>query len=142
VWGFYRRLWQQRLWKMHLIIFLTVTISASLAICRGWPRSAPEYLAMGLIGLVPLILLALYPMVMFKPQTRVLTVGDEGIATTIGKRNASIPWGEIASVRSNDDGALVIQRRNLNAFIVPTRAFETPESRSSFEDFVRAHVQN
>jgi hypothetical protein len=142
VWGFYRRLWQQRLWKMHLVIFLAAAISASFAIFDDWPRNALQYLTVGLLGLIPLVLLAFYPMVMFKPQMRVLTVDDEGIATTIGKRNGSVPWGEIASVGNNDDGALVIQGRNLNAFIIPTRAFDTPESRSSFEDFVRAHVQN
>jgi hypothetical protein len=41
-----------------------------------------------------------------------------------------------------DNGeAVVIQRRNLNAFIVPTRAFGSPDEKLSFEEFVRAHTQ-
>lgn len=142
VWGFYRRLWKQRLWKIHSVIFVGAAISASFAIFGGWPRNAREYLVVGLIGVASPTLFALYPMFMFKPQTRVLTVDEDGIVTTIGKLNGSIAWSEIASVRNNDDGALVIQRRNLNAFIVPRRAFNSPEARSSFEDFVRTHVAN
>jgi hypothetical protein len=140
VWGFYWRLWKQRLWKMHLVIFVAVAVSGSFATFGRWPRSVPEFIAIVLTALVPIVLLTLYPMLMFKPQMRVLTVDDDGIATTIGRHNKSLAWAEIADVQDNG-GALVIQGRNLNAFIVPARAFDTPGERLSFEEFVRAHAQ-
>jgi hypothetical protein len=140
VWGLYWRMWQQRLWKMHLLIFVAAAVAASFAAFGRLPRDVPELLAIVLTGLIPTALFALYPMLMFKPQMRVLTVDDDGIDTTIGKRKQSLGWVEIADVRSSGE-ALVIQRHNLNAFIVPARAFDTPEARSSFEAFVRTHAQ-
>jgi hypothetical protein len=140
VWGFYWRLWKQRLWKMHLVIFVAVAVSGSFATFGRLPRDFPEIIAIVLTALIPIILLALYPMLMFKPQVRVLTVDDDGITTTIGRHNKSLAWAEIADMQNNA-GALVIQGHNMNAFIVPERAFDTPEERLSFEAFVRAHAE-
>ena len=50
-----------------------------------------------------------------------------------------IPWDEIREVREHGD-SLVIQRRNLNAFIVPARAFESQEAKLQFRDFICAKV--
>jgi hypothetical protein len=126
---------------MHLVIFVTIGVFASFATFGHWPHDAAELFAVIGMALIPIALLASYPMLMFKPQTRVLTVDDDGIVTTIGRhKNKSVAWAEIAEVRDNGE-ALVIQRRNLNAFIVPARAFGSPDEKRSFEEFVRAHAQ-
>jgi hypothetical protein len=141
VWGFYWQLWKKRLWKMHFVIFVAVLVFGSFATFGRLPRDAAEFVAISVIALIPIVLFALYPMLMFKPQMRVLTVDEDGIATTIGRhKNKSVAWAEIAEVQDNGE-AVVIQRRNLNAFIVPTRAFGSPDEKLSFEEFVRAHTQ-
>jgi hypothetical protein len=140
VWGVYRQLWKRRLWKIHVFIFVAVIVFGSFGTFGRLPRDAAEFVAVAVTALIPIALLALYPMLMFKPQQRVLTVGEEGIATKIGRHNKLVAWAEIANVR--DEGkALVIQGRNLNAFIVPARAFDSPDERLSFEEFVKAHAQ-
>jgi hypothetical protein len=138
--AFYWQLWKRRLWKMHLAIFVAIVVFGSFASFGHLPRDVAELVAILVTALNPKALLALYPMLMFKPQMRVLTVDDDGIATTIGRHNKSVPWADIAEVQNNGE-ALVIQGRNLNAFIVPARAFDRPDERLSFEEFVRARVQ-
>ena len=95
-------------------------------------------LALGIIaaiGVLPLIGLVLFPMWKFKPQVRTLRVDEYGIETEIGQLSGSVPWNDVADVREEGDN-LVIQRRNLNAFIVPARAFPTDKAQSEFRDFV------
>lgn len=136
----YWNLWRQRLWKVHAAVFVATATLGSLAMFGGWPANVAQLAITFLLGILPLLLLALYPMLLFKPQTRVMTVDDEGIATTIGNRSQVLAWDEIANVKSRSD-SLIIQRHNLNAFIVPARAFETSADRASFEDFVRNRVR-
>jgi len=81
----------------------------------------------------------LFPMVAFKPATRSLTVDDVGIETMIGQRHSTIAWEEFANIQENGD-VLIIQRRNLNAFIIPARAFASAKARQQFRDFVMVRV--
>ena len=140
VWGFYWQLWKRGLWKIHLAIFIAILVFGSFATFGRLPKDAAELATIMVAALIPISLLAAYPMLMFKPQTRVLTVDETGIITTIGRhRNKSVPWAEIAEVQDNGE-AVVIQRRNLNAFIVPARAFGSPDEKLSFEEFVKSHA--
>ena len=139
VWRHYRRLWAQRLWKLHVLIFIATAIAASVILYGRMPDSAARILTVIAISVAPLLIFALYPMLLFKPQRRTLTVDGRGISTMIGKHNQALGWNEIASVRKEED-AVFIQRRNLNAFIIPARAFETPEAMAAFDAFVRAQL--
>jgi len=139
VWRHYRRLWAERLWKLHALIFVATATTASFILYGRTPDNAFELLAVMAISAAPLGLFALYPMLMFKPQKRTLTVDSTGISTVIGQRGQTLAWNEIASVR-NDETALIIQRHNLNAFIIPARAFETPAAMEAFEVFVRSQL--
>jgi hypothetical protein len=112
---------------------------ASLTIFGGPPTGVKGYLLIGAIGIASLAGFVLFPMAMFKPEQRLLSVDETGIATSIGKRSATIPWNDIREVRE-DGNSIIIQRRNLNAFIVPSRAFETDEAKLQFRDFVCAKV--
>lgn len=139
VWQWYWRTWRRSLWKTHFSIFIAVVVVASLGIFGGVPTGWTGLALVGAIGILPLAGFVLFPMLKFKPEVRTLAVDGEGIATTIGKRSATIPWAEIADVREDGD-ALIIQRRNLNAFIVPARAFRSAEAKLQFRDFVKAKV--
>lgn len=91
------------------------------------------------IGALPLVGMALFPMLTFKPQERTLLVNERGIETTVGTISGSVPWQDIQEVREDGD-YLVIQGRNKNAFIVPPRAFQTAQAKSEFRDFVLGMV--
>ncbi|MBY0582484.1 MAG: YcxB family protein [Sphingomonas sp.] len=140
VWQYYWRLWRARLWKTHLLVFMAVGILTYLML----PIEARSGLsAMGKVGLAgssPLIFLILYPMLRFKPQVREVKLDQKGITTSIGRRHGDIPWSDVAAVDA-DESSLVIRCSNLNALIVPARAFANPEKRAEFEAFVRAHAK-
>ncbi|MDE2595398.1 MAG: YcxB family protein [Sphingomonadales bacterium] len=131
----YWRVWRRSLWRIHLVIFVATTISASLRIYGGLPKGILAFSYVAAIGILPLIGMFLFPMWKFKPQVLTLRVDRCGIDTIIRQLSASVPWNEISDVQDEDDN-LVIRLRNLNAFIVPARAFETREARTEFRDFV------
>lgn len=135
VWRWYWQAWWRGLWRVHLLIFVAVAISASMLIYGGLPQDILAFGVVAAIGVLPLIGLVLFPMWKFKPQERTLHVDEHGIETEIGHLSASVPWSDVANVREDGD-SLVIQRRNLNAFIVPARAFPSDKAQSEFRDFV------
>ena len=122
------------------VSFATVAILASRLIFDGAPTSLLGGLLIAIIGLVPIVGLVLFPLVKFKPQERTFSIDERGISTTIGDISKNVPWKDIANVSVNQDN-LIIQNRNLNAFIIPQRAFETEEARQGFANFVVAHVE-
>ncbi len=77
---------------------------------------------------LPVVLLILYPQLRFKPQTRTVTIGTSGITTVVGRKSGRISWKNIRSV-TEDRGYVVVQGSSGNAFIIPPRAFETPEAK-------------
>ena len=135
VWRWYWRMWRARLWRTHAAIFVSLAFGVSLALYKGPPNDVAGVCLIGAIAVAPLEGLALYPQLLFKPQTRTLVVDDEGVSTTVGRRSGRVPWSEILDVRE-ENGTLVIQRRNLNAFLVPARAFASEAERSRFRDYV------
>ena len=139
VWQWYWRMWRLRLWKTHLGVFVAVAIASSLFIFDGVPVGLNGLILVWAIAFLPLSAFVAFPMLMFKPETRTLSTSSSGIATTIGKRSGNIPWTDIIDVREDGD-ALVIQRRNLNAFIVPSRAFKNAAAKCEFADFVNAMI--
>jgi len=139
VWQWYWRTWRRKFWKTHAVVFATVATSASLAIDEsvlgGWAR-------VGLIvaiGIIPLVVFVLFPMVKFKPQIRTLEVDEAGIVTAIADRSYTLSWEEFCDFHEDGD-AFVLERHNLNAFIIPSRAFQSVEAMSNFRDFVAAKV--
>ena len=77
------------------------------------------------------VLLALYPQLRFKPQVRTLTIAPDGINTTINARSKSYRWSDVASVTEAHD-RIHITLANANAFVVPSRAFSSPERQQEF----------
>lgn len=139
VWRWYWQAWRRGLWRTHLLIFAAVFWAAAVAIYGGIPNRLGSFVILVLIGIVPLIGFVLFPMLKFKSQQRTLTVDNDGIETSIGSIQATIPWPEVTEVWVDGD-YLVIERTNRNAFIVPARAFYDADSRVAFYEFIHSKV--
>jgi len=71
----------------------------------------------------------LFPQLMFKPHTRVIVFDESGIQTRIGKKTGNVPWRDIENIE-DDSETICIRGKNLNAFLVPRRAFQSQEHRT------------
>ncbi len=135
IWRYYWRMWRQQLWKAHIFVFMIVATLTYSAL----PAHRLSWIAAIATGGAVIAFFMLYPLLRYKPEMRELTVSDEGIRTSIGRRESDIPWKDVAAINVQDD-ALIIRRSNLNALIVPARAFATSEERAAFKSFVRSHT--
>jgi hypothetical protein len=136
IWTWYWRAWRQRLWKSHLRIFLIVAVLADLIL---FGTASPHLAVPVAIGAIPIILLILYSQLRFKPQRRTVTIGTSGITTVVGRKSGKISWKNIRSV-TEERGYVVVQGSSGNAFIIPPRAFETPEGRARFVEAIRERM--
>lgn len=137
VWTLYWWMWRRGLWRTHLMAFVTVGVATALLVYRNVP---PNALGWAIVLAPALFLPALwivYPQLRFKPQQRTLVIDAAGIRTKIGSRSGSIAWRNIGVVARVRD-TVIIQRKRGNAFVVPARAFASPEA---FEDFAREAAQ-
>ncbi|MFA6114533.1 MAG: YcxB family protein [Sphingomonas sp.] len=128
IWTWYWRAWRQRLWKSHLRIFLIVSVLADLIL---FGTASPHLAVPMAIGAIPVALLILYPQIRFKPQTRTITIGTSGVTTVVGRKSGRISWKNIRSV-TEERGYVVVEGSSGNAFIIPPRAFDTPETQATF----------
>jgi hypothetical protein len=139
VWQWYWRTWRRSLWRFHLAIFLLISSTATSLMYGKVPSTVAGYILIIAIGLIPLIGFALWPMIKFKPQTRTLTVNESGIETSIGDKNVKVGWDEFTYFK-REASLIVIQRRNLNSFLVPSRAFKTENDEEEFQSFVSKKI--
>lgn len=137
VWNLYWGMWRRKLWKTHAAAFTAVALTVSYFRYGGIPTTGGGLCFIIVAGLAPLIFLVSFPMIQFKSEKRQLAINASGIQTSIGKYNKLIPWNEVAKIR-DEGGAIVIQGRNLNSFIVPSRAFHGEDQRKQFRDFASA----
>ncbi len=66
-----------------------------------------------------------------KKGVRTLTVTPEGISTRIGRLSGDVPWEKVARIDVTDE-YVFIMRTNLNAFVIPHRAFSDNNRRVEF----------
>ena len=141
IWRWYWRSWRKTLWKTHLLFFLVVTFAAAFFIApvRIEPNNSLSFASLlpaVICGLLSVSWLPFFPLLMFKPETRTLEIASDGISTTIGKRLGRRAWSEIRSVSTQGD-EIVILVKNGNAFIVPARAFPSPDEQQQFLSFAQ-----
>lgn len=131
VWAHYWRLWRQKLWRLHVGLFIVVALGLAVGL-SGWHLS-PVAIAVIAIpgGLLPCLILALYPLAMFKPQVRTLTIDRAGLTTSIGKLYGEVPWRNVEAIVDQLE-LIIIRRTNGNAFVIPARAFASPAERTAF----------
>ncbi len=122
VWRHYASLWRRRLWALHALAIFMVTCTAVL-VTSALRAPVNQGVVAGLgAGLLACLAMALYPQLVFKPQERWLRVSDGGVDTTIGPITGHRDWSEITEVRVQR-GAICLEVRGANAFIIPARAF-------------------
>ena len=136
VWQWYWKTWRERLWKLHVPLF--VILSVSFFVIAGGPSHPPSSIIVAIaLTLGALAFMVVYPQLRFKPQRRFLVLNEDGLRTTIGKKSGSRSWREIKSV-AELSGYVIITGKNGNAFIIPPRAFDSLATRESVLSFVKA----
>lgn len=104
-----------------------VVTTADLAIAAAY--------AVGALLLMPLLVAA-----RTKTQERVLELTPEGITTRLGALRGTVPWRAVAFV--HDVGRfVVIAGTNMNAFLIPNRAFADDRERTQFMSEARTLAQ-
>jgi hypothetical protein len=142
VWALYWWMWRRSLWRSHLAAFVSLGLATSLLLYRGNPTGVSGWVVVAAAALFLPVLWIIYPQLRFKPQRRTLVIDTSGIKTKIGSRRGTIAWSKIGVVHQMR-GAVVIQRKRGNAFIVPARAFASPAEAEAFyreaEQAIRPH---
>jgi YcxB-like protein len=134
----YWRLWKKTLWKFHAALLVT---SIALVVLKAdhWPPLVID-IVRGIAVAVAVIAFAIaFPQIVFKRGMRTLNFDKNGVRTKIGKKSGSVSWRKIASI-TDSEGTIVISRKNLNAFLVPQRAFHSEQERASVLSAIRALV--
>jgi hypothetical protein len=132
----YWRMWKKKLWKFHAA-FLVTSIAVVALTAGHWPPSVMDFVRGIAVAVAVIAALIFFPQIMFKPEVRTLSFDKNGLRTKIGKKNGSVSWQEIESITDSED-TIVILRRNLNAFLVPQRAFQSDQERVSVLNAIRA----
>jgi hypothetical protein len=107
---------------------LTVTIAL-----RSHERfTTPKFLAtMVVVFAICVAVFPVWPQIAFKPAVRTLTADPTGIRTSIGKREGSVKWKDVAAIQVRGT-EICISGRHGNAFVVPARAFGSEADRLKF----------
>ena len=132
----YARMWKKKLWKFHAA-FLVTSIAVVVLTAGHWPPSVMDMVRGLAVAVAVIASLILFPQIMFKPEVRTLSFDQNGLRTKIGKKSGSVSWQDIESV-TDSESTIVISRKNLNAFLVPQRAFQSDQERASVLSAIRA----
>jgi len=122
-------------------VYVLVAGSVGALAASGAGTSASATATVGLIaGATMALVLALAPLVLFKPHARTLVIEPEGVRTTINGMTKDYAWMDILAVDGVGD-RIVIQCANQNAFIVPPEAFGSSVERDEAFVTVRRYLQ-
>ncbi len=132
----YWRMWKKKLWKFHAT-FIVTSIAVVVLTAGHWPPSVMDIVRGIAVAVAVIASLILFPQIMFKPEVRSLSFDKNGLRTKIGKKSGNVSWQEIESITDSED-TIVISRKNLNAFLVPLRAFQSDQERASVVSAIQA----
>ena len=138
IWNVYWFIWRTG-WRLKLsqVFIAGCTIFVALSVlARNRPISGHDVVIALLWAGVVLLFLPVYPLLMFKPQTRTLTITPQGIDTQIANMSRELPWRKISRIQRDGDRLYIIGRTG-NSFVVPDHAFSSPEDRETFEMRIR-----
>lgn len=135
VWRWYWRQWRATLWRLHVLIAVTVGIvlTGNVTVAGVLPSMAVT-IAIAFVGVVAES--SAIPQLLFKSSERTLHVDATGWSTKIGNRSKQRTWSEIAPVQESE-GAIVLANKSGNALIIPARAFSSDSERRQFLSDVR-----
>jgi hypothetical protein len=129
-------MWRQQLWKIHAVLF--VALAGGFFMLADNPGPLRAFVSIAL-GAATVAFMTLYPQLRFKSQMRTILMDEDGLKTTIGKKSAARSWSDLKSI-DDEEGYLIVTVKNGNAFIIPPRAFTTPEARADFCLFARSRL--
>src|SRR5262245_40978460 len=138
VWDWYWWIWRQPkgLWRYHVGIAVVGFTLILLGRAKSDGITAADLAWAAAASFILVAWFPFWPLLRFKPQLRELEMDAAGIRSVIGKRRGDRRWEEIAAIHDRN-GAIFIVGNNMNAFIVPQRAFATEAARASFLESAR-----
>jgi len=139
IWKHYWMRWRQPngLWRQWLLVALLIALT--LFVMSGFQSPTPRAIAIAAACLaIVYAFFAAFPMIVFKPAERILTIDPRGIDTRIGGKSANRSWREIRAITDRGDVIEMVVAATGNAFVVPDRAFPAAQDRGDFLDSVRA----
>ena len=98
---------------------------------RGDLSPAGQVTIAAVAALLSILWLPVYPLIRYKAQQPMLTIGPEGITTSIGELSGEVPWKAIDRVEVRDQRLFFVGRCG-NAFMIPSAAFRSPEEQQRF----------
>jgi hypothetical protein len=121
-----------RTWiSLGIVALFPAAANSLLAqVTRGRVTSADVVpgLVFGLLAVPAVLLLA---RLRTKNDERILSIGPEGVQTSVGKLSGAVSWARIASVGENTDYVFITGKSG-NGFAIPSRAFASSAQRTEF----------
>jgi len=130
VWNEYWIAWRRGNWRYWQLVVVAVLGATFLKQMSDGSLDPQGFADAALVVAVLFIGLALYPMLAFKPERRVVKLTGERIETTIGAKTVRRSWKDVASVR--DAGTCIAIMARGSALLVPNRAFKDVSARMEF----------
>jgi hypothetical protein len=143
IWDAYWFTWRNG-WKLKVAqLFIT---GCAFFVTKQWlsgggPATTSQLAISFGVALLSILWLPLYPLVLYKPHQRMLTIGPEGVVTSIGDRSGEVPWIAIDRVQLDGDRLYVVGKSG-NSFAIPGAAFPSHEERKRFADQCLSYWQN
>jgi YcxB-like protein len=121
-----------RLWAILLgLAMFPAAFNALIALASRREITRDGVVTGLILGALAAVALPLIGRLRTKRDERVLTIGPEGIRTSIGKLSGEVPWSKVAAVDVTAE-YVFITGKNANGFAIPARAFATPAERTEF----------
>jgi len=121
---------------VDLSLFGMVGSAALLFLGRTGSLEARDWLTAAALGLLSIAWLPLWPQIRFKPEERRLDLDERGLATSIGTCSHENPWSEVIRI-DDGSGVIAINLANKCAYLVPSRAFSSPDERTRCLSLIR-----
>ena len=134
VWKWYYRAWRRDLWKFHAVVVAVVSFVATFLLSGDAEPSLPTMLAGLALGFLSVAWMPAIPMLLFQPQARSVEIDQDGISTTIDGESFRRTWRDIDTI-SEEDGYIILLGTKGSAFLIPPRAFQTPDEQQRFLSF-------
>jgi YcxB-like protein len=128
-----------RAWLPFAFVVLAPLLFGALpTVLSGGRVTARELAAALAIGGAMAVFMAVWAPRRVKRDERTLTISPAGIRTAIGRLQGEVPWPRVAMVGMTDEYVFIMGRSS-NGFVIPSRAFDSPDARAAFIRLVEGY---
>jgi hypothetical protein len=131
----------KQLWLLHIVMLSFFLVKAFPIYERSDGNIFQLLLACVVFFVFYMVAMLLILQITFKAKMRTLIVAPKGIHTEIGNKVGDAAWSDIQSITDKGDHVLIM-RKNLNFFTVPTRAFADEKAKFDFLSRVNSWMKN